>query len=197
MPQATQLELQQIKRETEKLEWEKRVNQEERERKRREKEAKKRRRLLSKLVAPLLFVITIIITAFFQGFGDKSDATVDLPGNQRNPLEFKTALIFAVLFIAFGMATQYVLKYYGKSGLDVFALIVGVTDIDPFLLNLFQGKYDISVDVMARVTLIAVTSNNILKWVYAVFLGDKSLKKYLLSWILIILTGIGFIVFWF
>ncbi len=155
--------------------------------------------LAEKLLFPLavLFVITIIITAFFQGFNNKSIAKVDLPGNQRNPLEFKTALIFAVLFIAFGMATQYVLKYYGKSGLNLFALIVGVTDIDPFLLNLFQGKYDISVDVMARVTLIAITSNNVLKWVYAVFLGDKNLKKYLLSWILIILAGIGFIFYWF
>ncbi len=155
--------------------------------------------LAGKLLLPLstLFILSIGITAFFQGFGKKSTATIDLPDNQRNPLEFKTALIFAVLFIGFGIATQYVLKYYGKSGLNLFALIVGVTDIDPFLLNLFQGKYEISTSVMARVTLIAITSNNVLKWAYAGFLGDKKLREYLLAWILIILAGVGFIVFWF
>ncbi len=155
--------------------------------------------LSGKLIFPLavLFAISLAITAFFQGKSKKSVEEVRLPGNQRNPLEFKAALLFAVLFIVFGMATQFVLKYYGKSGLDLFALVVGVTDIDPFLLNLFQGKYDISTDVMARVTLIAITSNNVLKWVYTLFLGDKKLRKYLLTWIFIILAGIGFILFWF
>lgn len=153
--------------------------------------------LAGKLLLPLsvLFMISLGITAVFQEFGGKSSAVVDMSGNERNPLEFKTALIFAGLFILFGIATQYVLQYYGKSGLNVFALVVGVTDIDPFLLNLFQGKYDISLDLMARVTLIAITSNNVLKWGYAVFLGDSVLKKYLWSWILLILAGIGFIIY--
>jgi len=153
--------------------------------------------LAGKLLLPLavLFALSLIITAIFQKTKKKGLSEVDMLVNQRNPLEFKTALIFAVLFIFFGIATQYVLQYYGKQGLNLFALVVGITDIDPFLLNLFQGKYEISIDSMVRVTLIAITSNNVMKLGYSVFFGDKVLRKYMLAWLLLILVSIGFIVF--
>lgn len=61
MPQATQLELKQIRDETEKLEEKKRLSLAEKERKRKEKEAKKRKKLLSKLVAPVLFILTVLV----------------------------------------------------------------------------------------------------------------------------------------
>ncbi len=61
MPQATQLELKQIKNETDELEEKKRLSLAEKEKKRKEKEAKKRKKLFSKLVAPVLFVLTILI----------------------------------------------------------------------------------------------------------------------------------------
>ena len=92
-------------------------------------------------------------------------------------MEFKTALLFAVLFIVFTLLTKYLMEMYGSKGLNLLSLVVGVTDIDPFILSLFTGKYHIAMETIAKATLIAITSNNLLKMGYALFLGDKDLYK--------------------
>ena len=52
----------------------------------------------------------------------------------------KTALVFAVLFIFFALVTGFVNTHYGSAGIDVLSFLVGVTDINPFILTLFQSK---------------------------------------------------------
>ncbi len=112
----------------------------------------------------------------------------------KNPLEFNTALLFAFLFVLFAVITKYVLKAYGTHGLDVLALVVGVTDIDPFLVSLFTGKYQVVLPAIANATLIAISSNNLMKMAYAIFLGDKSIKiPLIIAFSIIIVTSVVFI----
>jgi ABC-type transport system involved in cytochrome c biogenesis permease subunit len=63
---------------------------------------------------------------------------------------------------------------------------VGFTDIDPYLLNLFQGKYQIDMAIIGRSTLQAIISNNILKIIYTIATADKLTKK-------LVLLGLGLI----
>jgi uncharacterized membrane protein (DUF4010 family) len=56
-----------------------------------------------------------------------------------NPLELVPATIFAVLFIAVSLVSNWAKAKFGTSGIYTLAAIVGVTDIDPFVLNLAQG----------------------------------------------------------
>lgn len=105
---------------------------------------------------------------------------------EKNPLELKIAVLFSVLFVLFGFVTNYTLNYFGEKGLNVLSYIVGFTDIDPYLLNLFQGKYDIGLDVIARATFQAIISNNILKIFYTMFLSNAETKK-------IVTAGLGLI----
>ena len=59
---------------------------------------------------------------------------------------------------------------FGTSGIYALAAIVGVTDIDPFVLNLAQGgTTGMSNSALAAAILIAASSNNILKAIYAAF----------------------------
>ncbi len=95
----------------------------------------------------------------------------------KNPLEFKVAIIFTLLYIAFSFITHYVIDIYGVTGLNVLSWITGLVDIHPFLLNIFQYKYDVSTNVIAFATLQAIISNNILKTCYVLFLADKKLRK--------------------
>ncbi len=100
---------------------------------------------------------------------------------RQNPLELQIALVFGILYIVFSVLTQYTINYFGGNGLTTLSFIVGVTDIDPFLLNLFQGKYaGISLGMMGIASMHAIASNNILKMVYAIGLGDKGIRKYIL-----------------
>jgi uncharacterized membrane protein (DUF4010 family) len=105
--------------------------------------------------------------------------TSEKPTKQRNPLEFRTALLFALLFVFFAALTHYVLEYYGGGGLNVLSFIVGVTDIDPFLLNLFQGKQSITEPLVITATIQATISNSALKAIYGVSLGAPAMRRYL------------------
>lgn len=100
---------------------------------------------------------------------------------QRNPLEFRTALLFAVLFVFFTALTYYVMRFYGGGGVKALSFIVGVTDIDPFLLNLFQSKETFDMQLVVVAALQATISNNILKMAYAMLLGAPAMRRYLLA----------------
>ncbi len=95
----------------------------------------------------------------------------------KNPLEFKTALVFAFLFLFFTLLTHYVLQSFGHQGLQILSFIVGVTDIDPFLLSLFTGKYQILLPTLVKAVLIATLSNNLMKLFYVLSLGHVKIRK--------------------
>jgi uncharacterized membrane protein (DUF4010 family) len=108
-----------------------------------------------------------------------------------NPLEFKTSLVFGILFIIFALLTGFVNEQYGTSGIKILSFVVGVTDIDPFIINIFQNKWTISDGVLATAVINAVTSNNLLKMIYGVSLSKKSIHKPLcISFCLITLIGL-------
>ena len=106
----------------------------------------------------------------------------------KNPLEFKVALIFTGLYIAFTFITYGVLNRFGTPGLNVLSFLVGLTDIDPFLINLFQGRFGISPDGIILASFQAIISNNILKLGYALFFSGKPSRKFLLIGFLVIIV---------
>ena len=107
----------------------------------------------------------------------------------KNPLEFKVAIVFAMLYVFFSFVTQYTLQNYGERGLNILSYIVGFTDIDPFLLNLFQGKYNVSELIIGLATLQAIVSNNILKMFYARTMGSRKMAGYIYRGFGIIITA--------
>lgn len=99
----------------------------------------------------------------------------------KNPLELKVAIIFAALYVFFSIVTNLVLSNYGASGLSMLSVIVGVADITPFLLNLFQGHYQVGAAMIAIATFQAMASNNVLKAVYSQVFAGKNTRKQVLS----------------
>lgn len=91
-----------------------------------------------------------------------------------NPLQLWTALIFAVLFVAISMLASYAEGSLGRSGVFALAGIVGVTDIDPFVLSLAQGGgAGIGLATAASAILIATSSNNLLKALYCLVFSRR------------------------
>ena len=112
------------------------------------------------------------------------------PGN-KHPLELKTAAIFGLLFVIFGLVTNYVMKNFGDSGITKLAYVVGVTDIDPFLLNLLQQKVVISQMIIVLAFINATNSNNILKMIYASTVCSKpTRKKLIINFSVLIVCGL-------
>ncbi|MGA8612662.1 MAG: DUF4010 domain-containing protein [Xanthobacteraceae bacterium] len=95
-----------------------------------------------------------------------------LARSSENPLEIIPAAIFAALFIATSLASSFAISEFGTSGIYALAAIIGVSDIDPFVLNLVQGgTTGVTNTAIAAAILIAASSNNILKAFYAVSFG--------------------------
>ena len=107
-----------------------------------------------------------------------------------NPLEFKVALIFAVLFVVFTIATHYTLIYAGKGGLTLLSFVSGFSDITPFILNLLQGTGSVPVSLITACSMQAIVSNIAVNMCYALFFSGK--KSSLRSWIL---GGFGCVIF--
>ena len=119
------------------------------------------------LLVPLLVlaVIAAVIAAFFARSDGKGKATPAVTAS--NPLKLGTAVIFAVLLIAISLLSKWVQAHLGAQGVLALAAVVGVTDIDPFVLSLAQGgAASIGIATSAIAIVIAASSNNILKAVY-------------------------------
>jgi uncharacterized membrane protein (DUF4010 family) len=150
------------------------------------------------LVVPFLVMFAICLaisklTGQWTSSGNDPQLEVDesVVQGHKNPLEFKTAALFGLLFLIFGLLTDYVMKNYGNSGITGLSFVVGVTDIDPFLLNLLQQKTVMSQTIIVLAFINATSSNNILKMIYASTICSKpSRRKLLISFSGLILSGL-------
>ncbi|MCG3706163.1 DUF4010 domain-containing protein [Aliarcobacter butzleri] len=134
----------------------------------------------------LAFICAIITLVYYK---KASNGVSNIEVEDSNPLELGTAFIFAFLFIITMLITNFVVDNYGSSGLKFLSIIIGFTDIDPFILSLLTGKYSIDSSVIASAIIIAAGSNNILKAVYTIWFGkDKTISSFVWLLILGILT---------
>jgi len=87
-----------------------------------------------------------------------------------NPLELSAAFLFALLFLAILVATHLAVHYLGNSGVYSLAAIMGVTDVDPFIMGMTQAAgMATPIRVAGSAILIAAASNNAAKAAYALY----------------------------
>lgn len=94
-----------------------------------------------------------------------SGVPVDAPAN---PLGLGTAATFALLFVAVSIASSWAARRYGTAGIYTLAAVVGISDINPFVLSVAQnGASNASNTVGAIAVVVATASNNLFQAVYA------------------------------
>lgn len=148
---------------------------------------------IAKTVALPLFlfaVVAFLIAVVYYRIGNRVNNSVEAVDT--NPLELGTAFIFAALFVIMIMVTHFVTEYYGGSGLKLLSFVVGLTDIDPFVLSLLTGKYTVAHQEIYAAVMIAAGSNNILKAFYAFWFGGWTKSRSAFIWLNFL--GVGTIV---
>jgi uncharacterized membrane protein (DUF4010 family) len=155
---------------------------------------------LALVLAPWLCALSVaglVICALQYRLGksaatDKQDGAPSAPRVATNPLELVPAAIFAALFIAVSLVSNWAKAEFGTSGIYTLAAIVGVTDIDPFVLNLAQGgTTGMSDAALAAAILIAASSNNVLKALYAAFFaGGRATEASAIVLVLLAAAGV-------
>ena len=151
------------------------------------------RQLMSLLWMPLLLLGTIATAAgwLWTRRADKGAQTMQLDLEPKNPLELITAFLFAALFLAMLVITQLAVTYLGRAGIDTLAAIMGVSDVDPFIMGLTQAPSTSAAPaVAAGAILIAAASNNVIKGIYAYSLAGRRTGRQSL-WFLLALAAAG------
>lgn len=92
----------------------------------------------------------------------------------KNPLELRAAFMFAALFIVMIVITRLAVLYLGNGGVYGLAAIMGLSDVDPFILGMTQTAGNGTNLVVAAVAIaIAAASNNVVKGFYAYGFSDR------------------------
>ena len=133
------------------------------------------------MLLPYFLFFVIVSAAIITIMQLRNKTAEDEPAkvnNTHNPLEFKTALIFGLLFGFFAILTNAVVNNYGNMGVSILSFIVGITDIDPYILNLFQHSGgNLHINTIVNATIIATASNNFIKMIYTIILGKAEIKR--------------------
>ncbi len=121
----------------------------------------------------VLFIVGIILAITTR---DKNPETsIGSISTIQNPFEIKPAVIFAFLFVLLSIVTIWVKQFFGGSGVLVLSAIVGVTDIDPFILSIINTQLPVGTIVDSAI-IISMMSNTIVKGIYFGFLA-KGLRQ--------------------
>ena len=134
------------------------------------------RQLMSLLALPFLVLAGLAVGVgwLWTRRADTSAQAVQREFEPKNPLELLAAFLFAVLFLVMLVATQLAVTYLGRAGVNTLAAIMGVTDVDPFIMGMTQAAGALTaLKVAAAAVLIAAASNNLVKGIYAYSLADR------------------------
>jgi uncharacterized membrane protein (DUF4010 family) len=157
------------------------------------------RQLIAQLAPAFLSLAALAIGVgwFWSRRPDPADTRIKREFEPKNPLELVAAFLFALLFLGMLVATQLATTYLGKAGVDTLAAIMGVTDVDPFILGMTQTAGVVTqLKVAASAILIAAASNNLVKGIYAYSFADRKTGVQGLSF-LAALAALGLIpLFW-
>jgi uncharacterized membrane protein (DUF4010 family) len=111
----------------------------------------------------------------------------------KNPLELGAAFLFGLLFLAMLVGTRLALVHLGQAGVYSLAALMGVSDVDPFVMGMTQSAGNVSPLAVASASiLIATASNNVVKGVYAFLWSDRKTGAQSL-WLLVGLAAMGLV----
>jgi uncharacterized membrane protein (DUF4010 family) len=133
------------------------------------------RRLMLVLAPSFLTLAAVAIgVGWLWSRGDRQEV-VKREFEPKNPLALGTAFLFALLFVVMLTGTHLAVLYLGSTGVYTLAAIMGITDVDPFIMGMTQAAGTLTpLPLASSGILIAAASNNVVKGVYAYALSSRA-----------------------
>ena len=93
---------------------------------------------LASALAPALGILFAMCTALaiYEWGRTTEQPDTDLQIPAINPLQIAVAITFGAIFVATSVVTAFIHTMFGQTGVLVLAGLVGITDIDPFVINI-------------------------------------------------------------
>ena len=95
--------------------------------------------------------------------------------------------------MALSIVTKLITQNYGSSGIITLAAVVGIVDVDPFILSLV-GDGNVSIGIISAAMIIAMMSNTIMKGVYFGYFVPTYRKDVVLKYGLLTLAHVPLII---
>lgn len=135
---------------------------------------------LAAIIVPILieFVFMAIICGILYYAIRKEDSENQMP-EPKNPAQFKSALVFGLLYGIILLAVAFAKKELGNSALYIVSILSGLTDVDAITLSLSNLMKDDRLEAAMgwKLILLAALSNLVFKGVMAAVLGTRKLAK--------------------
>lgn len=134
------------------------------------------RTLLHLLAVPLLLLACVAGITGFLWSRLHHDKAAETGGKfqPRNPLEMRSGLVFAVLFLAVLVISRLAITHFGNTGMYGLASLVGLIDVDAFIMGMTQSAGTLTAgSLAAKGILISVATNNVAKGCYAYAFADR------------------------
>lgn len=144
---------------------------------------------LAQILSPYLVFLALFsaaMGAICLRLKDPSQVQVVRHKGLKNPLEVQTAFAFAFVYIGIRIVTDLMSAQLGRSALFGLSAVMGLVDIDPFILSISQGMtqraaHHPTETTAAAAILLATASNNFLKGAYGMFFADRKTGIHILA----------------
>jgi uncharacterized membrane protein (DUF4010 family) len=149
-------------------------------------------------IAAVIFVMALICVVLFY-FINKEDTKDEEMPEPENPAQFKSALIFGLLYGFILLAVAFTKETFGNNALYIVSIVSGLTDVDAITLSLSQLIKEGSLEASFgwKLILLAGLSNMLFKGIMAIVLGAKSIAKWIaVSFGITIATGLLILWLW-
>jgi uncharacterized membrane protein (DUF4010 family) len=134
--------------------------------------------LVMPIAAVALVMILLSVVLFILINRNKQDSKIPEPDN---PAQFKSALVFGLLYGLILLAVAYTKAELGNEALYFVAIVSGLTDVDAITLSLSNLMKSGSLETQLgwKLIVLAGLSNMLFKGIMAVVLGGKQLVKWI------------------
>lgn len=132
---------------------------------------------LAQALAPPIAVATAIGLVAAYLTNRLPDGTTDTTQAMGNPLNFRLALQFALVYMAVRLLVAYAMDRHGAAGTYVAAVLSGTTDMDAITLSLARSSREGGLEVARNAVLLAGASNTLFKLGIALVLADRKVVR--------------------
>ncbi|TXD85494.1 MgtC/SapB family protein [Subsaximicrobium wynnwilliamsii] len=149
-------------------------------------------------IAAVIFVMALICVVLFYFINTEDTKDEEMP-EPENPAQFKSALIFGLLYGFILLAVAFTKETFGNNALYIVSIVSGLTDVDAITLSLSQLIKEGSLEASFgwKLILLAGLSNMLFKGIMAIVLGAKSIAKWIaVSFGITIATGLLILWLW-
>jgi uncharacterized membrane protein (DUF4010 family) len=105
------------------------------------------------------------------------DGTDNASKDMGNPLNFRLALQFALVYMAVRWLVAFAMDRHGAAGTYVAAILSGATDMDAITLSLARSAKGGGLQVARNAVLLAGASNTLFKLGIALVLADRKVVR--------------------